>query len=486
MATAAAERVVTSVRGSMSTLLRRVALTDLLVISWAVAGAQLLRFGGGGAAITLVVSGERVDLGYTTVSVLIVVLWMLFLRLQDCYDARLVGYGPHEYKAVFVASFRLFAAVGLISFLLKLQLSRGYVAFAFPVGMIALLLSRRLWRNWLVIQRERSDQYSSRVLVVGDADHLGELIEQLHAIPAAGYRVVGACCSDGSRERIGDVPIWGSESLAAKLAAEHAVDTIACTSSWRLGAQGLRELGWALEESGIQLMVIPGLTEIAGPRVLTRPVAGLPLLLVEAPVFRGLKLVVKTVVDRVGAALALAVLWPVFIVIAMLVRRDDGGPAFFAQERVGLEGRTFRILKFRSMVVGAEDLRGDLEAESQGIGPMFKLHQDPRITTVGRTLRRYSLDELPQLVNVLRGQMSLVGPRPPLVSEVEDYAEHMHRRLLVRPGMTGLWQINGRSNLSWDDSIRFDLYYVENWSLITDFTILWRTLHAVVNKIGAY
>ena len=486
MATATAERVAIPVRGSMTTLLRKIALTDLAVIVWAVAGAQVMRFSGGSSAVTLDMRGDRIDVGYTAVSVLIVLLWMLLLRMQDGYDGRLVGFGPQEYKAVFTASLQLVAVVGLTSFLLNLQLSRGYVVFAFPVGTVGLLLSRLLWRRWLVLHRERSGRFSSSVLVVGDAQHLTGLIDQLHSVPAAGYRVVGACCSDNGADTLGDVPIWGSESVAAELAAEHGVDTIACTASWRLGARGLRELGWALEESGIQLVVVPGLTEVAGPRVLTRPLAGLPLLLVEAPVFRGPRLVAKTVLDRVTALVSLAVLWPVFIVIAVLIKRDDGGPVFFTQERAGLDGRTFRMLKFRSMVVGAEDLRVGLEAQNRSDGPLFKLADDPRVTTFGRFLRRYSLDELPQFVNVLWGDMSLVGPRPPLLSEVQAYAEHVHRRLLVRPGITGLWQINGRADLSWDESVRFDLYYVENWSLITDFIILWKTASAVIARVGAY
>jgi lipopolysaccharide/colanic/teichoic acid biosynthesis glycosyltransferase len=159
---------------------------------------------------------------------------------------------------------------------------------------------------------------------------------------------------------------------------------------------------------------------------------------------------------------------------------------FFRQERVGKNGETFPMLKFRTMVVGAEAMLPSLQDRSQGQGPLFKLRDDPRITSVGAKLRKYSLDELPQILNVLRGDMSLVGPRPPLASEVQTYGNDVRRRLLVKPGMTGLWQINGRSDLSWDESVRFDLYYVENWSVISDLIILWRTGRAVLRSSGAY
>jgi exopolysaccharide biosynthesis polyprenyl glycosylphosphotransferase len=215
-------------------------------------------------------------------------------------------------------------------------------------------------------------------------------------------------------------------------------------------------------------------------------VAGFSLLHVEAPVFAGPQLAVKTAIDRCAAALLLLLLSPLFAVIAAMIRHDHQGPAFFRQSRIGKGGTSFPMLKFRSMQVGAEAMLPSLLDESEGQGPLFKLRDDPRITKLGAKLRKYSLDELPQLINVLRGQMSLVGPRPPLASEVETYANHVRRRLLVKPGMTGLWQINGRSDLTWDESVRFDLYYVENWSVVSDLIILWRTGRAVLRSSGAY
>jgi exopolysaccharide biosynthesis polyprenyl glycosylphosphotransferase len=368
---------------------------------------------------------------------------------------------------------------------LRLDVARGYVAMAMPAGMIGLLVARWLWRNWLTLYRAQG-LMSGSVLVVGDREHLVNLIRALGSVPAAGYRVVAACCGDADQHYIGKVPVVGDESEAAEITGRLGINTVACTSSRRLGSGGLRRLGWALEGQDVDLVVAPGLTDVAGPRVLTRPVAGLSLLHVEAPVFAGPQLAVKTAIDRIAAAVLLTLLSPLFAVVAVLIRRDHGGSVFFRQERIGRGGTSFPMLKFRTMLVGADAMLPSLLDRSEGHGPLFKLRDDPRITHIGEKLRRYSLDELPQLVNVLRGQMSLVGPRPPLPNEVETYGHDVRRRLLVKPGMTGLWQINGRSDLSWDESVRFDLYYVENWSVMSDLMILWRTGRAVLRASGAY
>ncbi len=466
--------------------MRRVAITDLLVIIWAVWGAQLIRFGtyGQDGPLTSGAASFR-NAQYAVLTVALIVVWLVMLRLHGAYDRRLLGHGPEEYRAVALGSFRLFTVVATISYLLHLSVARGYVAIAMPAGMIGLLLSRRAWRQWLTLHRAQGEM-SGSVLVVGDRAHLVDLIRALGSVPAAGYRVVAACCSDADGRYIGTVPVVGDESDAADIARRMGVNTVACTSSSRLGTGGLRRLGWALEGQDVELVVAPGLTDIAGPRVLTRPVAGLSLLHVEAPVFTGPQLAVKTAIDRVGAATLLLLLSPLFAVVAVLIRRHGKGPVFFRQERIGKDGTSFTMLKFRTMVVGAEAMLPSLLERSEGQGPLFKLSDDPRITHIGATLRRFSLDEAPQLINVLRGQMSLVGPRPPLASEVQTYGDDVRRRLLVKPGMTGLWQINGRSDLSWDESVRFDLYYVENWSIMSDLMILWRTGQAVLRASGAY
>ena len=469
----------------MPGFLRRLAITDLLVVAWAVLGAELIRFGTHPIQALLPGAAETSDQRYTAFSAVLIVTWVLMLRLHGAYDHRIMGHGSEEYKAITTATFRLFGVLTVVSYLLNLSIARGYVAMAMPSGMLGLLLSRWLWRKWLTLHRAQG-LMSASVLVVGDREHLSGLITALSSVPAAGYHVVAACCGDAEASYINDIPVLGDEYDAADIARRIHVNTVACTSSSRFDAGGLRRLGWALEGQDIDMVVVPRLTDVAGPRVLTRPVAGLSLLHVEAPVFEGPQLAVKTTIDRMAAAVLLILLSPLFAVVAVMIRRDKGGPVFFRQERIGKDGTSFPMLKFRTMVVGAEAMLPGLQQRSEGNGPLFKLRDDPRITTIGAKLRKYSLDELPQIINVLRGEMSLVGPRPPLASEVQTYGVDVRRRLLVKPGMTGLWQINGRSDLSWDESVRFDLYYVENWSVMSDLIILWRTGRAVLRSSGAY
>ncbi|WP_068263146.1 sugar transferase [Janibacter limosus] len=462
------------------------ALIDLLVVVWATFGAQLLRFGVDGR-MDVALSADSFALSYTVFSLVLATVWWLALRLHGVYDVHILGHGANEYRLIMGATLRVFAAVAMLAFALQVAVARGYILLALPAGLIGLWGARRVARTWLGSRRVDGDM-SHDVLVAGDPFAVQQLIETFAAVPAAGYRVVGVCTTiDG--HGLAGVPVLGSERDVGCVAIDLGVDVVACADVHSLGAGGLRRLGWALECSGIELVVSPGLTEIAGPRVLTRPVAGLPLLHVEAPSFSGPRLVLKSTIDWCGA-LALVVLFsPVLLAVAVLIKLGDGGPVFFRQERVGRDGEVFRMTKFRSMVVDAEARLASLQQERDDDvdrGVLFKLQHDPRITPLGRFIRRYSIDELPQLLDVLRGQMSLVGPRPPLPSEVSRYEEDVRRRLLVKPGMTGLWQVNGRSDLSWDESVRFDLYYVENWSVTQDLIILWRTLSAVVGKDGAY
>jgi len=328
---------------------------------------------------------------------------------------------------------------------------------------------------------------SGSVLVVGAHEHLEHLIDVLDSVPEAGYRVVAACCSDADQNYVGDIPVLGDESEAAEIAQRINADTVACTSSAKLGAGALRHLGWALEGQDVDLVVAPGLIDVAGPRVLIRPVAGLSLLHVEEPVFTGPQLAIKTAIDRMGAAALLILFSPLFAVVAFFIWHQDHGPVFYRHERIGKDGCVFKMIKFRTMAVNADTLlRSLLESNGQVAAPLYKIRSDPRVTPLGSWLRRYSVDELPQLINVFRGEMSLVGPRPQVQFEVDTYSNNVRRRLLVKPGMTGLWQINGRSDLSWEESVRFDLYYVENWSVVSDLIILWRTGRAVLHSSGAY
>lgn len=474
------------------------ALTDLLVIIWAVFGALILRFGLESDA-DLATSGS-ISLSYPMFSAVLVVVWWLSLRVHGAYEALVLGHGAAEYRLIVNATLRVFAGVALLAYALKVDVARGYVLLALPAGVIGLLSARRLWRRWLG-DRRAGGLLTHDVLVVGDTAGAAGLIQAFRGVPQAGYRVIGVCTSDEG-ERVEGVPVLGTEHEGARVAMDLGVDVVACSGTHRLGILGLRRLGWALEGSDISLVVSPGLTEIAGPRVVSRPVAGLPLLHVEAPTFSGPKLALKSTIDWLGGVVLLVVFAPLLLVVALAIKLYDGGPVFFRQQRVGLDGEPFEMVKFRSMVLDAEDLLGQLRLQQEEAnaradadggagqvldrGVLFKMENDPRVTPVGRFIRRYSVDELPQLINVVVGQMSLVGPRPPLPTEVSRYEHDVRRRLLVKPGMTGLWQVNGRSDLSWEESVRFDLYYVENWSVVQDLIILWRTFAAVVGKNGAY
>ncbi len=491
-----------------------IALTDFVVIVWAVFGALVARFGFDSGS-DIAASTDRFSLGYPAFSAVLAVAWWVSLRLHGSYETHILGRGVTEYRLLMNATLRVFAAVALLAYAFKIEVARGYVLLALPAGLVALFIARRMWRRWLGAKRT-TGELNHDVLVVGEAGHARGIIEAFAGMPEAGYGVVGVCTSTTDAKEVGGVPVVGSEHQAAQLAIELGVDVVACGAVHRLGTSGLRRLGWALEGSGTELLVSPGLTEIAGPRVVARPVAGLPLLHIEAPTFSGSPLVMKSTLDWLAALVLLIALSPLMLVVAAIIKLQDRGPVFFRQERVGLHGERFQMTKFRSMRVGAEaqleELKrqqlqerasaaletpshhaflpgphhevGDEQQVDRGL--LFKLERDPRITAFGRFIRRYSIDELPQLLDVLSGRMSLVGPRPPLPDEVSQYAHDVRRRLLVKPGMTGLWQVNGRSNLSWDESVRFDLYYVENWSVALDMLILWRTFAAVVGKDGAY
>lgn len=469
----------------------RLAVTDVLVVIWVTFGTQFVWLG---FDSTLSLSnasafGRSPGISYSVISVIIVLAWAIALAGFGTRSNRVIGTGPEEYKQVFNASIALFGVVAIVAYLLKIDLARGYVLIAFPLGTIVLLAVRWLWRQWLAVQRV-SGQFLSKVVIVGSAPSVDRLAHELHRRPGSGFQVVGACIPSGDRTRIigYGVPVLGGLDAVAEALESSGADTVIITSSEELSAERVRNISWGLEPSRQHLIVAPSLVDIGGPRLHTRPVAGLPLIHVETPRYEGPKLFGKRAFDLIASSILIVLLSPVLAAVALAVKFSSPGPVLFSQERIGRDGSTFRMLKFRSMVVDAEARLADLLAQRRDAGNsvLFKLKDDPRITSVGKFLRRYSLDELPQLFNVLAGSMSLVGPRPPLEHEVAQYEQHIHRRFLVKPGVTGLWQVNGRSNLSWEESVRLDLYYVENWSIAGDVVILWRTAKAVFEKEGAY
>ena len=469
---------------------RRLVITDLLVLVWVVFGVQIAWFGVESSNVSLRGNLGSVAVNYTVISVLLIVSWMLVLGVFGSRGYRVLGTGAEEYKLIAEASIRLFGIIAIIAFLGHIDFARGYILIAFPLGLAVLAFSRWIWRQWLGVQRLRRS-YSARVVLMGSEETAVRIASILAAQSSAGYLVVGACLPNGavgSTLAGGTVPVLGNfDDITAALETVDA-DTVVVTSNEQISARRMRELSWSLEPERHHLVVAPSLTGIGGPRIHTRPVAGLPLIHVETPRYEGRKQFTKRAFDIIVSGLLIVLLSPLLAIIALCVRSGGSGSVLFRQERVGINGSTFTMLKFRSMVHDAEALLAALQDEQrlEGNTVMFKMANDPRITRVGRILRRFSFDELPQLFNVFDGSMSLVGPRPPLPGEVEKYETHVHRRFLVKPGITGLWQISGRSNLSWEDTVRLDLFYVENWSIASDVIILWRTARAVVAREGAY
>ncbi|ARJ06120.1 polyprenyl glycosylphosphotransferase [Cnuibacter physcomitrellae] len=469
---------------------RRLIVTDFLVLAWVIFGVQIAWFGLDSADVAFQGNEGELAVSYTAISVILLVAWMTALSVYGTREPRAIGTGSQEYRLIADGALRLFGLLAIVAFLFQINLARGYVLIAFPLGLVVLVFSRWMWRQWLGVQRARG-HYTSRVLLVGSPTSVDYFARELNRQPEAGYLVVGACVPAGlgtASPTAGFVPIFGDLSEVTQAMVGSDADTIVITSSDDLPPDRVRQLSWSLEPGRQHLVVAPSLVDIGGPRIHTRPVAGLPLIHVETPRYEGSKRFAKRAFDIAASAFGLFLLAPLLVTIAMTVRLGSAGPVFFRQERVGYNGRRFEMLKFRSMVVDAEQRLIYLRDQhrSEGNTVLFKMKDDPRVTKAGKFLRRYSLDELPQLINVFNGTMSLVGPRPPLAREVQQYEQHVHRRFLVKPGITGLWQVSGRSNLSWEESVRLDLYYVENWSLTGDLVILWRTLRAVFAREGAY
>lgn len=462
-------------------------LVDAFVVTWAVAGAFVVRFG---LESNVVNSGQ--ELGYAIFSVALACSWWIMLGAWNTRQSRILGAGADEYKRVAAASLWLFGLVAIISYVFRIDTARGYVGVAFPVGLAGLLLARWLLRQHLSVNRQNG-RSMSRLMLLGGSSAVAHLASSLDRAKHSGYQPVAAYTpgphETAAVEAESGLPVLGYRpdtfSILEAIDACKA-DAVAVSAGVQLHPQTLRHLGWELAARNIGLIMAPALTDIAGPRIHTQQVAGLPLIHVTTPSLEGGQRVAKRLFDIITAAALLTVAFPVMAFLALLVKLDGPGPILFRQERVGMEGERFSMLKFRSMVPDAEDRLADLVHKNEGNGVLFKIKDDPRITRVGGFLRKYSLDELPQLFNILGGSMSLVGPRPPLPREVESYEHDVRRRLLVKPGLTGLWQVSGRSNLSWQDSVRLDLYYVENWSLAGDLVIILRTVRAVFHSTGAY
>lgn len=470
-------------RRKLGRMLLAVALADLLVLTAAVLLAWDFR-------LNLDVWTADVDPDQqlsSTVGPWIIAVWFLLLVTQGTYATRLFGAGTEEFKLITLASFVTAGAVGMIAYLLKLDLSRGFVLLTFLLGTPMLLAERYLARKVLHRMR-RSGRMLHRVVAVGGPSAIEELVEVLERERYAGYEICGACVPRGIPVDEGDlsVPHLGTVADTRRVCDEVGADTVLVARGGYASSADLRRIAWDLEGSDIDLVVVPSLTDVAGPRIHMRPVAGLPLLHVEGPQADEAGGIAKRTFDFFGASLGLLAISPLLLLVVLLIKLEDGGPVLFRQKRIGLEGEPFDCFKFRSMHVDADKREEELRSQNNHEGALFKMEEDPRVTRIGRFIRRYSIDELPQLLNVAKGEMSLVGPRPQQQWEVETYDDAMRRRLLVRPGMTGLWQVSGRSSLSWNEAVRLDLYYVDNWSMLTDLLIITKTVKAVIGRHGAY
>jgi exopolysaccharide biosynthesis polyprenyl glycosylphosphotransferase len=466
-------------------------MTDLAMIAIAMVIAYGARFGE---------TSDTADVDYAAVAALITAIWLALLGNAHSYDIRVLGVGSEEFKRIATASFQTFGAVAIVSYVFKLEVARGFVAVAMPVGLVLLLAARIMTRT--LIRRQRTVGRSShQVLVIGDPDGLEELCAQLAREPHAGFRVVAALIvspdepaasgvRSGGRSELDlqrlaklGIPFRRLEGSVVAAARRYDADTVAVTARGA-GQHRVRRIAWELEGSSIDLVVAPAVTDVAGPRITVRPVAGLPLLYVDEPTFSGGRRLLKRAVDLGGALALILLLSPLLITVTLAVALTSKGGPLYLQPRSGKDGRIFRCWKFRTMYLDADQRLASVAAGNRAGGLLFKVEDDPRITTVGRFLRRWSIDELPQLFNVLANQMSLVGPRPLAVAD-DAFEGDERRRLLVKPGMTGLWQVSARVEQSWDDLVRLDLYYVENWSLALDLTILGRTVAAVVRGTGS-
>ncbi|MFI6424067.1 sugar transferase [Promicromonospora sp. NPDC050880] len=463
----------------------RIRLTDVAVVCATLATALGLQLVVDGGALR-----APADLTvHTTAAALLAVVWLAALATNRAYDVRFFGRGMSEYQRVLDATWKAFSLVVLLAWVTAYSDARGALLVAFPLGMVGLVAARYAWRQHLLRQRRRGDGGLTILLAIGDRPQAGRLIRLLNGTPEQEFLVAGVCVPSGGvrpGEHVSGVPVLGDLSDVGRVAHRLGADAVAVSSSHEITAEDVRRLGWELERYGVDLMLTAELADVAVPRITVSPAPGMSLLHVDMPRFGGPKFSVKQVMDWSLAAVITALASPVLLAIAVVVAATSRGPVFYVAHRVGRNGQLFPMVKFRTMHVGADSDVVALSASNEGAGPLFKMRSDPRVTPVGRFLRRYSLDELPQLFNVLGGHMSLVGPRPPLPHEVAAYEERMRRRLLVKPGMTGLWQVTGRSDLSWEEAVRLDVYYAENWTPFLDLLILAQTARAVVSGRGAY
>lgn len=449
---------------------RGMVLVDIVMIGVAV---LVVALSGIGASAPL-----RLDTPRLFIIIALLILWPLMLWETQSRATTVLGTGSEEYRRVLVASLWTMVLTAAGAFAVGNSRARDTLLITAILGTVLLLSGRNVMRV-LLHRQLRSAGPLHQVFVVAPQSHddlLSDQLERTEGIFAkvGGWTLPDVTPSDPEPEQV----------VRAALAA-HA-DTLLYAPGNHADPTWPRRLGWAMEDTELSLLVSPALADVAGPRLSIEPVEGMALLRVDMPRFSGPARVVKRTIDVLGSAIGLTLLAIPMAIVALAIKRDSPGPVFFRQRRAGVDGTTFLCWKFRTMYENADELRDELREELAEDSATFKMTADPRVTRVGRFLRRWSIDELPQLANVLVGEMSLVGPRPHPLDDVERYDDIATRRLLAKPGMTGLWQVSGRSDLDWNQAVTLDLYYIENWSMSLDMIIFLRTLKAVAAGDGAY
>lgn len=469
---------------------RTIVFSDILIICCVVILSHVAMFGGSGTQLYLGAAGGGY-ISYAWVSAALVLVWLGFLALSS-WTPRVAGRSADEYVVLGLATLQVFGLIAAVALLLSIDISARYLAIALPLGLIGLTLNRWLWRR-VAARRRRQGLDQTPLLIVGSEPAARDIATEFAKDPWAGYRIAGVCTPAGptatkSSMTIdgGIVPIVGMDQAILDAVARTGAETVALAATDHLRPVEIRRLMWELDEVGVDLMIAPGLIDVANQRLVSSPVAGMAMLEVTKPQYSRANSLLKRTFDIAFASAALLLVSPLLITAAIAVRRSGPGPIFYRSERIGIDGTEFQMTKFRSMVTGADAMMADLIAKNGGDALFFKLKDDPRITPVGKFLRKYSIDELPQFFDVLRGDMSVVGPRPQVRREVDSYDDLMGRRLTVKPGLTGLWQVSGRSDLEAADAFRLDLSYVENWSLMGDVVIIAKTVTTVLRGSGAY
>jgi exopolysaccharide biosynthesis polyprenyl glycosylphosphotransferase len=461
---------------------RRIALrvlADAMAVSTAFFLASAIRF-------ELLPEAPRADLDYGLITALATPGWILLFWAYRLYEPRQVLSPVNELKHVFHGVLGGIAVIFVLDSLLNLELARGWALIAMVSGLVLVSCERIFVRKMLHFFRRRGGD-QTRTIVLGTNHEARTIARTLQRERWLGHQIIGFVDDHipaGETVGAGHV-VLGRTSDIKDLIVEHNA-TLVMVATTAFDATRLNRLFWELQEVDVDLQITSGTIDLMASRMVVQSVAGVPLLYVRRTGMDRAQRTMKRAIDIFGSLAGLIVLSPALAAIALWIRSDSTGSVFFKQVRVGRDGRIFTCWKYRSMFVDAEQKRAELEPLSQGPGLLFKLKEDPRITRAGRFLRRYSLDELPQLWNVLKGEMSLVGPRPALPAEVEQYDDWVRNRLKVKPGMTGLWQVSGRTETSFSDYVRFDLFYIQNWSLALDLWVLWRTFRAVMTAEGAH